>query len=750
MKRVIILLVILSFAVTIVVGFLPNTASAISESSVQTRIDNLKALFPQGSYFTKSGGPCAKQYQDNGKCNSISCPNCELKNILEYNAFAKNAVDRSIFLEHTLTHNSCLGFACFAFGYIFGHDPYNGNTYEIRSSDYGGINKQFLSQLRPGDFLTCNNGSHYAIFYGYDSDSIHLIDSNALGCCQINYVDWNDRKWNHYTSIVATRSLNYETTSATVSRIEHGYSGYTDVITDNNAVVYGKVYKTTGGTVQAFGIRVRPSNASYNNGGWTYIYSPSQSYTENSTVMIWFDIQNEMGVTLTHATSYTYQLLAKIDGVEYWSKEKNFNTTGNHSFGAWVKDNDATHKRACTTCGKTETANHSWNNGQITKQPTCKDYGIKTYTCTICGGTKTETIGQTAAHTYGEWINYDFLTHTQTCYVCQKTVMTDHNWINGTVTKQPTCKNHGTKTYTCSGCGTTKTESLAKLTTHTWNSGTVTKQPNCKAYGVKTYTCAICGVTKTENVAKLTTHAYDNDCDTSCNICAQTRSITHNYKTSWSKNSTSHWHECSVCKIKKNVVAHAPGKEATETTAQFCTICGYIMKAMLNHTHSYVVDYTADENGHWHKCSGCEEINCYAEHDFENACDEECSICGYSRKTVHTYTERWKNNEINHWRECTGCGFKADEEVHTPGIAATETTAQTCTICGYVIAPASDSKNNKEPTESIITNNPTIETKTPTDKTDTEVENFPWELVVFVVGIVAGGGIVFVAIKKKR
>ncbi len=748
MKKMITFLMILFLIGTFVIGVFPTTASAISKSTVQTKINNLKALFPQGSYFTKSGGPCAAQYQYKGKCNSTSCPNCELKNILEYNVSAKNAVDMSIFSGNTLTHNSCLGFACFAFGYIFGHDPYNGNTYEIRSSDYGGINEQFLSQLRPGDFLTCNNGSHYAIFYGYDSDSIHLIDSNALGCCQVNYVDWNDRKWNHYTSIVAKRSLNYETTG-TSPKVEHGYPGYTDVITDNNAVVYGKVYKNTGGAAQTFGIRVRPSNATYANGGWTYVHAPSQNYIGNSTVMIWYDIQKEMGVTLTHATSYTYQLLAKIDGTEYWSEEKSFTTTGSHSYGAWVKNNDTTHKRSCT-CGKTETANHSWNNGQVTKQPTCKDNGIKTYTCTGCGSTRTETLAQTNAHSYNEWVNNDFLTHKHTCSVCQRTEMVNHNWIDGTVTKQPTCKDYGTKVYTCSGCGTTKTENLSRLTTHTWNRGTVTKQPNCKDYGTKTYTCTVCGVTKTENVAKLTTHTYDNACDTSCNICTQTRSITHNFKTIWSKDNTSHWHECSVCKTKKDIATHTPGAEATETTAQSCTICGYIIKPALNHTHSYASDYTADEKGHWHKCIGCEETNSYTEHDFENTCDKDCSICGYRRETAHTYTESWENNEVNHWHKCAGCGLKVDEEVHAPGTAATEAMAQTCTICDYVIVPALSSDETKEPTESILTTDPSIDANIPTDKTEPEVKNILWGLLFAVSGIVVGGGIAFIVIKKKR
>ncbi len=42
---------------------------------------------------------------------------------------------------------------------------------------------------------------------------------------------------------------------------------------------------------------------------------------------------------------------------------------------------------------------HTWDNGTITKEPTISSDGIKTYTCTICGATKTETITITRLQT---------------------------------------------------------------------------------------------------------------------------------------------------------------------------------------------------------------------------------------------------------------------------------------------------------------------------------------------------------------
>ena len=88
-----------------------------------------------------------------------------------------------------------------------------------------------------------------------------------------------------------------------------------------------------------------------------------------------------------------------------------------------------------------------------------------------------------------------------------------HKWDAGVVTKEPTYTSTGTKKYTCTNCGETKTETIAKLvcTNHAWDSGVVTKAPTYTSTGTKKYTCTNCGETKTETIAKLvcTNHAWD-------------------------------------------------------------------------------------------------------------------------------------------------------------------------------------------------------------------------------------------------
>ena len=109
-----------------------------------------------------------------------------------------------------------------------------------------------------------------------------------------------------------------------------------------------------------------------------------------------------------------------------------------------------------------------------------------------------------------------------TCTNCGETktetiaqlVCTSHVWDSGKVVTAPTYKTEGTKKYTCKNCGETKTETIAKLvcTSHVWDAGVVTKKPTYTSTGTKKYTCTNCGETKTETIAKLvcTSHVWDS------------------------------------------------------------------------------------------------------------------------------------------------------------------------------------------------------------------------------------------------
>ena len=75
----------------------------------------------------------------------------------------------------------------------------------------------------------------------------------------------------------------------------------------------------------------------------------------------------------------------------------------------------------------------------------------------------------------------------------------EHTWDEGVITTQPTCTEEGVKTYSCTGCDETYTETVPALG-HTWDAGTVTTAPTYKTEGVRTFTCTVCGDTYTEPV----------------------------------------------------------------------------------------------------------------------------------------------------------------------------------------------------------------------------------------------------------
>lgn len=172
----------------------------------------------------------------------------------------------------------------------------------------------------------------------------------------------------------------------------------------------------------------------------------------------------------------------------------------------------------CANCGDViatkvipATGAHTWDNGTVTTEPTETTPGERTHTCAVCGATKTEIIPATGAHTFVftkavaptcTEAGYDLYT----CRDCgaseQRNVKPalGHKWDSGTVTAEPTEKDPGTMTYTCTVCGQTKTEVIPATGphTHVWDEGTVTVAPTETTPGVRTYTCTVCGQTRTE------------------------------------------------------------------------------------------------------------------------------------------------------------------------------------------------------------------------------------------------------------
>lgn len=122
-----------------------------------------------------------------------------------------------------------------------------------------------------------------------------------------------------------------------------------------------------------------------------------------------------------------------------------------HNYNAWNSIDGNQHMRVCDICKNSENANHTWNTGSVTKPATCKEIGIKTFTCTVCNGTKTEDIPKSTVHSYGDWIKVSDSTHSRTCDICLNVENANHAW-NQCVVVAPTDIQQGYTQYTCA-CG---------------------------------------------------------------------------------------------------------------------------------------------------------------------------------------------------------------------------------------------------------------------------------------------------------
>ena len=145
------------------------------------------------------------------------------------------------------------------------------------------------------------------------------------------------------------------------------------------------------------------------------------------------------------------------------------------------------------------------------------------------------------------------------------------------------------------------------------------------------------------------------------------------------------------------------------------------------HEHSYG-DWSKDGTSHWHECTDTdcpnreESITDKAAHVYTDDTDTTCDVCGYERTVTppsheHRYGD-WSKDGTSHWHECTDTDCPNREESITDKAAHvyTDDTDTTCNVCGYerTVAPPA-------PTEFIVTfdgngGTPSVGSMTTTDQ----------------------------------
>lgn len=200
------------------------------------------------------------------------------------------------------------------------------------------------------------------------------------------------------------------------------------------------------------------------------------------------------------------------------SKGTVIKTTG-HSWDDGKVSEEATCKKAriktytCKNCGETKTVaipkkEHSFDEGKIQKKATCTEDGLKIYTCTACGETKEEVLKATG-HQHAE-VRYEKkatcteegYTGDTYCTDCGELVKkgsvtekADHNW-KVVSEEKATCEKNGSKTYTCEDCEETKTETILSAG-HRFSSWKTVKAQSIYSGAVQERICSACGKKET-------------------------------------------------------------------------------------------------------------------------------------------------------------------------------------------------------------------------------------------------------------
>ena len=291
---------------------------------------------------------------------------------------------------------------------------------------------------------------------------------------------------------------------------------------------------------------------------------------------------------------------------------------------------------------------------------------------------------------------------------------TSHTYGSAVITKQPTCTSEGTKTKTCTQCGATVTETIAKLshsytttvvaptcttngytlhkcfvcgtsykdsttkaTGHSYGNSVVTKQPTCTSEGTKTKTCTKCNATVTETIPK-TSHKYadtvvaptctaDGYTLHKCSVCGTS------YKDSTTK-ATGHSYGNSV-------VTKQPTCTAEGTKTKTCTKCGAtVTETIAKLSHSYtttVVAPTCTADGYTlHKCSVCGT----------SYKDSTTKATGHSYGNSVVTKQPTCTSEGTKTKTCTKCNATVTETIpKTSHKYANTVVAPTCTTNGYTL-----------------------------------------------------------------
>ena len=226
---------------------------------------------------------------------------------------------------------------------------------------------------------------------------------------------------------------------------------------------------------------------------------------------------------------------------------------------------------------------------------------------------------------------------------------TSHTYGSAVITKQPTCTSEGTKTKTCTQCGATVTETIAKLS-HSYTATVVA--PTCTAGGYTLHKCSVCGTSYKDNTTKATGHSYGNSVVTKQPTCTSEGTA---IKT------------CTKCNATvTETIPKTSHKYADTVVAPTCTADGYTL----------------------HKCSVCgtsykDNTTKATGHSYGNSVVTKQPTCTSEGTAIKTCTKC--NTTVTEKLPAKGHTAVTDKGYSATCTTAGKTDGSHCSVCNTVI-----------------------------------------------------------------
>ena len=381
----------------------------------------------------------------------------------------------------------------------------------------------------------------------------------------------------------------------------------------------------------------------------------------STAARITYIVNSDGSVTITKIEltngQNTIDIPAAINGKTVIAVEEGYRScVGNHTCASSTPAT-CINEAACGICGQDYYGDHNISHHDAAAHTCTADGTIEYWECSVCGKYFSDADGTTEitnivdpndpapGHNWDTAYDSNETHHWHNCTNANCPI-TENNQKDGYAVHTPGAAATETTPQTCTECGYELAPALGHI--HAKHLKFVAEVPaSCTTDGVKAHYECECGM-------------LFSDADDTVYVTAEELKIAahHTYGTDWeSDNDENHYHVCSVCSGKADVTPHSydsgmittPATETTEGVKTYtCSVCNHTKTETvpkLSHTHSLSEDYSKDETGHWHTCSGCDEKVDFGAH-IENSgtvtvqptetstgvMTYSCSVCGYEMR----------------------------------------------------------------------------------------------------------------------